>query len=71
LSEVKHEPRPWNGGGRNRRDGNDEPPGHEINENLIRILLPCHVDASLCDLFIERQKYPAIYTKGEQNEKDK
>ena len=27
MSEVKHEPRPWNGGGRNRGVGNDEPPG--------------------------------------------
>jgi hypothetical protein len=40
----------------------------QIYEKKIRILPTCHLGTSLCDVFIERQKQPKIYIKGEQND---
>jgi hypothetical protein len=38
------------------------------DEKKMRIPFSCHFDASLCDVFIERQKQPRIYITGVQNE---
>jgi hypothetical protein len=36
----------------------------------MRISLICHFGVPLWDVFIEWQKNPKFYTKGEQNDKD-